>query len=345
MAGAQPGTTGPGTRQPTSLKPTTGSAKGPQVRDVVPVRKGRGQGVALAKEKRRQERQQRLRKGFQDTRQGIRTTKEGYHQAQGVMRSMVKLHKDISSSYTMVRDKHVRELRQASVTALEKIKKPSLVRYGPYIVLSGLVDFFISPLVIAAWATVAGGIVVTLAVMIYMAVAGRLLIGKHAKNAANARKEYDEKIKEVRQDIRMVRAEYKRFRQWAGMAKRRHPKVAARVASTGARLGRAAKKIKPVGKALQWLAKLAKNPIFKQISEAIPVWNIIPWWTIGAVTEYISHRSEWKEAQRLLSEYSTTKDEIIGITDDMYQTRLDVVGQEIVNKNTELNRTRVIATA
>lgn len=257
----------------------------------------------------------------------------------------MKLHKDVAEAYDTTRSKHVSELREANAAALQKVKEPSSIRYGAWISFCLLVDIFVSPAVSALYAGVVTGIVAAIIVGILMAIFARIYLGKHAKRATEGRKELQDKVVQVQQDIEEARKEYAKFRKWAGLASKRYPQVAARVTSAGARLGRATKGIRPVGKLVTWIVKFFKNPVVKQGGEAVPVLNIIPFWTLGALAAYIAHRSEWKEAQRLLAAYDTVKWEVVGVTDDMYQTQLGVVEQEIVGKSVELNEAGTIATA
>jgi hypothetical protein len=92
--------------------------------------------------------------------------------------------------------------------------------------------------------------------------------------------------------------------------------------------------VKWAGKLVNWL----KKGWVKQSSEAVPMWNLLPWWTIGAVCAYLSHRGDYREAQELLTNYNEGKVGVLGMTDTMYQTRLGVIEDihvELVTSQTD----------
>lgn len=273
-----------------------------------------------------------------------RTVQTGIGRGQRAVESLVKLHKNISDTFDRRESKYTQELSQVSQDALKNIQKPSVALYGSFIFISLIVDIFVSPLVTAAWVTVIGGIAATIALSICMVILTRLLLGKRSKRTVEYRKELEGRIREVQEDVQQVQAEYVKFRRWARLASRRFPQIASRAASVGARLGRTARNIKPVARVLTWLAKFFRNPAIKQGGEAIPLVNIIPFWTLGAIGAYIAHRAEYQEAQRLLNDYARSKSELIGITADMYKTQLAVVEQEAVGKMDEIQEQQ-LATA
>lgn len=236
-----------------------------------------------------------------------------------------KTHQTLARSYQQVHRARTKELTDVNVQAAKLIQPPSTVRYSLFIGLSLYVDIVLSPLVIAAWTTVVLGILATIALAIVMAVLGRLFLGSQGKKAAKHRKEIEGLARQLERDTQLVQQEYRSFLLWVNTVGTRFPRLAARATTTAARAGRVAGKYRVVryaGKTVNWL----KKGWFKQASEAIPGWNAFPWWTIGAVAAYLSHRGDYKEAQSILAQYNEGKINNLNMTDSMYETRLSVVG-------------------
>jgi hypothetical protein len=76
----------------------------------------------------------------------------------------------------------------------------------------------------------------------------------------------------------------------------------------------------------------------KQGSEAIPIWNVLPWWTIGAVAAYLSHRGDYKEAQAVLAAYNNRSVETMSIRDNLNEARLAVVREAFVEAGAQASR-------
>jgi hypothetical protein len=85
---------------------------------------------------------------------------------------------------------------------------------------------------------------------------------------------------------------------------------------------------------VNWL----KKGWFKQGSEAIPIWNVLPWWTIGAVAAYLSHRGDYKEAQAVLAAYNNRSVETMSIRDNLNEARLAVVREAFVEAGAQASR-------
>lgn len=282
-----------------------------------------------------------------------RTAQSGVGRSRNLIRSLLKLHKDTAEIFDQKQSKHVQELSKATLTALQNIKKPSTIRHGFDIALCIFIDTVamaaLTALIlggaVSAGAATAAGVAASILIAILMWPTERIILGKSAKKNTEHRKELQKNIEQVKQDIEDVKEDYEKFRKWAKLAAQRYPQVAAKLTSTGARIGRSAKVIKPIGKAISWLTKFLKNPAVKGTAESVPFVQIVPWWTMGAIASWIANRAEYKEAQRLLTEYSTAKREVYGITGDMYQTQLAVVEQELVEKTIKMREQESIAAA
>ncbi len=238
--------------------------------------------------------------------------------------ALSRTHQTIARSYNQVHNARSRELSAVNIKAAQRVKPPSTTRYSLFIGLSLFVDIVISPIVTAAWATIILGILATVVLAIVMAVLGRIMLGSNGKKATQHRKELEENTKELERDIQVVQQEYRSFLLWLNTVGKRFPQIAARASTSAARIGRVVGKYKMVryaGKAVNWL----KKGWVKQTSEAIPIWNILPWWTIGAVATYLSHRGDYKEAQSLLASYNEGKISALNMKDTIHETQMAFV--------------------
>jgi len=274
---------------------------------------------------------------------------DGYQQALALRDSLRRTHQTVATTYNQVRGGHTRELNELNIEVARKIKKPSKIRYYFYIIISGLADTAGATLITAGWAATAfygAGIILgsaaTLFVMFLMWIAGLVFLGKQAKRAKKHKEELQEQSKKLSRDVQLVQQEYRGFLAWAGRVGKEFPQFAARGSALATKTGALARKtgvVKYSGKAVGWITRITKNPWFTRMSEAIPLWNVLPWWTIGAFATYVSHRADWREAQDILSGYNTGKTAVLDMTDSMYQARLAVVGDMFNETTQETNET------
>lgn len=264
------------------------------------------------------------------------TIGKGLKRIHSFSNALQKTYGDVASAYGKVRGNHYRELTAVNIAAAKKIKPPSLVRYSTFIGLSLLVDISISPVITALWASVILGVLATLVLGVFMALAGRILLGSDGKKAAKSRKELQQKASDIERDLKVVQQEYQNFLRWIQAAAAQFPRVAARATTAAARVGRIAGKYKVVRYAMK-LVNWMKQGWAKQTAEAVPLVNILPWWTIGAVATYLSHRGDYREAQDLLLHYNQGKVEVLGKTDAIYQGRLGVIEDMHTELSTQTN--------
>ncbi len=267
---------------------------------------------------------------------------DGVARVSALRQALQSAHQTVTQAYAKTRNKHTRELSDVNVESAKKIKEPSKTRYFLFGLLCVVADTAGAALISGGFALtevfgigIILGIAATLFVTIVMWIGSRVLLGKYAKQVQEHRDELQERGKDLSRDVQIVRQEYNNLLTWIGNAKNQFPQLAEQGGALLVKAGALAKKtnlIKYSGKAAifvnesKWL-KWLRNPIFTRISESIPLWNIMPWWTIGAFATYISHRADWREAQGVLQSYSTGKQEVVGLTDSLYKTRLAVISQ------------------
>lgn len=254
----------------------------------------------------------------------VRFAGTGVRRVFGLGHALRKTYQDVELSYVQMHGHHIGQLTSVNAEAAKRIKPPSTFRYSAFIGISIAVDVFISPLVTAAWATFVLGVLAAIAVALCMAIIGRVFLGSHGKRASKHRKELQERSKELERDIQVVQQNYRSFLRWLGTVAKRFPQVAARASTLTSRVGRVAGKYKLIRFA-GWVVNWLKKGWVKQTSEAVPLWNIFPWWTIGAVAAYLSHRGDWREAQDILARYNTGKQDVLNMTDAMYQINLAAI--------------------
>lgn len=312
----------------TPATPTTGPIP---VRDITP-RSGRPSG-----------RLQNETSAQTELRNARRTAGTGIGRSQHVVRSLVQLHKSTAEVFNQKQSKHVQELSATTISALQDIKKPSTARHSLDIALCLFVDTVVMAALtalilggaVSAGAATAAGIAASVIIAFLMWPIERLVLGKSAKKNKEQRKLLQKSIAQVKKDVEGVKDDFEKFKKWARLAARRYPQVATKITSTGARLGRAAKAIKPIGKLVSWVTRVLKNPAVKGTAESVPGSQILPWWTIGAIAAWVANRAEYKEAQRLLEEFRAAKSEVYGMTDDIYTTQLAVIENELVEKTAQ----------
>ncbi len=273
----------------------------------------------------------------------LTTILDGYDHATALFASLRRTQQGISSAYTQVQKGHAREMDDASLEAARKVKKPSKLRYSLFIWLCIIADTAGAALITGAFAAAPEtfgvgavlGILVTILVTIIMWIGSRIFLGKRAKEVKEHIDQLQEKSKDLARDIQVAQQQYNNLLTWMGTAKKEFPQLASQGSALIVKAGALAQKtnmIKYSGKAMIWVSNVIKNPIFVRISELIPFWNILPWWTIGAVATYISHKADWREAQDILNGYTSGKQEVMNTTSALYKTRLALT-QAIFKKN------------
>lgn len=281
----------------------------------------------------------------------IDTLREGYDRANALLASLRRTQQEIIGVYSQVQTGHAREMNDVSLEAARKIKKPSTTRYSLFIILCIIADTAGAALITVAWTTTVFGVGIILGVLAtalvtgIMWIGGRILLGKRAKEVKEQNKKLQEKSKEIFRDIEVVRQQYNSVLSWIGTAKKEFPQLASQGTALIQKAGAIAGKTnmaKYTGKAAVMIGNLKnkklwrilnflKSPIFVRVSESIPFWNALPWWTIGAGATYVSHRADWREAQDILNGYTSGKQEVMDTTNSLYKTRL-TVAQAIYKK-------------